>query len=204
MEKEAARALESHSQGDRGVSSNDSGPDALGILHHLPVAVIVAENRKITHCNDRALDMFRTTPERIIGASFAELYPAQKDFLNAAEHFAPLLSRHEHFNDDRIMRRMDGTHFWVTVRGYGFNEADPYQHAAWVFTDSVQAQAPHSRVTLTPRERDVAALLVDGQTSKEAAKTLGISPRTVDIHRCSLLKKYSVNSTAELIARLVK
>ncbi len=145
--------------------------------------------------------MFRTTPERIIGASFAVLYPEQKDFLNAAEHFGPLLSRHEHFNDDRIMRRMDGTHFWVSVRGYGFNEAEPYQHAAWVFTDPVQP--PQSKVTLTPREREVAALLVDGLTSKEAAKTLGISPRTVDIHRCSLLKKYSVNSTAELMVRLV-
>lgn len=183
------------------MSGDNSGPDALGILQHLPVAVIVAENRTITHCNDRALAMFRTTPERIIGASFAVLYPEQKDFLNAAEHFGPLLSRHEHFNDDRIMRRMDGTHFWVSVRGYGFNEAEPYQHAAWVFTDPVQP--PQSKVTLTPREREVAALLVDGLTSKEAAKTLGISPRTVDIHRCSLLKKYSVNSTAELMVRLV-
>lgn len=186
------------------MSSDDSGPDALRILHHLPVAVIVAENRKITHCNERALTMFRATPEHIIGASFALLYPERKDFLKAAEHFAPLLSRHEHFNDDRIMRRLDGSHFWVTVRGYGFNEANPYQHAAWVFTDPEQEQLPsHGKVTLTPREREVAALLVDGQTSKEAAKTLGISPRTVDIHRCSLLKKYAVNNTADLIARLV-
>ncbi|MCY1539067.1 Bacterial regulatory protein, luxR family [compost metagenome] len=49
----------------------------------------------------------------------------------------------------------------------------------------------------------MAALLVDGLTSKEAARNLGISPRTVDIHRASLLRKYAVNSTPELIRRIV-
>jgi DNA-binding CsgD family transcriptional regulator len=40
-------------------------------------------------------------------------------------------------------------------------------------------------------------------TSKEIGKELNISPRTVDIHRASLLRKYGVRGTPDLIARLL-
>jgi DNA-binding CsgD family transcriptional regulator len=175
------------------------------LLHHLPVAVIIARNRVILNCNALALTMFRTSEVHIIGASFAMLYPKQKDFETAAEHFGPLLSRKANFHDDRLMRRLDGTHFWVTVRGYSFTQSNPYELAAWVFTevDTPEYEGLKEKVSLTSRERDVAALLVDGLTSKEAAKSLGISPRTVDIHRASLLRKYAVKSTPELIRRIV-
>ncbi|MET3717357.1 LuxR C-terminal-related transcriptional regulator [Pseudomonas sp. PvP001] len=179
--------------------------DSEYLLHHLPVAVIIARHRVILNCNALALTLFRASDVQLVGASFAMLYPQQKDFETAAEHFAPLLSRHADFHDDRLMRRLDGTHFWVTVRGYGFNRSNPYELAAWVFTeaDSPGREGLRGKVSLTAREREVAALLVDGLTSKEAAKSLGISPRTVDIHRASLLRKYAVNSTPELIRQIV-
>jgi DNA-binding CsgD family transcriptional regulator len=56
---------------------------------------------------------------------------------------------------------------------------------------------------LTQRERDVAAQLVDGCTSRETGRKLTISPRTVDVHRAALLKKYGVKTTAELIRMLI-
>ena len=55
----------------------------------------------------------------------------------------------------------------------------------------------------TPRERDVAALLIDGLTGKEVARALDISPRTVDIYKTRLLRKYDVASTPELVQRLL-
>jgi DNA-binding CsgD family transcriptional regulator len=55
---------------------------------------------------------------------------------------------------------------------------------------------------LTGRERDIAALFVEGKTAKEAALLLRISPRTVDIYRSRLLRKYSVSSTYDLVRRL--
>jgi DNA-binding CsgD family transcriptional regulator len=42
---------------------------------------------------------------------------------------------------------------------------------------------------LTPKERVALAQIMRGASSKEAARTLGISPRTVDFHRANLLKK---------------
>ena len=42
---------------------------------------------------------------------------------------------------------------------------------------------------LSPRERDVLSGVVGGMTSKEIATGLGISPRTIDIHRSNLMRK---------------
>lgn len=175
------------------------------VLYHLPVAVIIARNRLVVSCNEQALKIFRASYDQLIGQSFSILYPEQKDFESAAQYFGPLLSKHAVFHDDRLMRRLDGSHFWVTVRGHGFHTDNPYELAVWVFTavDDISPLPVNRKVSLTAREREVAVLLVDGLSSKAAAKKLNISHRTVDIHRGSLLKKYSVNSTAELIQKIV-
>ena len=55
---------------------------------------------------------------------------------------------------------------------------------------------------LTPREHDVLQLIVEGHTNKSAAEALGISARTVELHRLRLQKKLGVRSSAELV-RLV-
>ena len=61
-----------------------------------------------------------------------------------------------------------------------------------------QARALYAR--LTERERQVAALVVSGHTSKNIAQILGISPRTADHHRTRILAKLEVESIVELAA----
>lgn len=51
---------------------------------------------------------------------------------------------------------------------------------------------------LSGREEEVLEFLVKGYTSKEIAKKLGISPKTVDVHRASVIRKMGVSSAAEL------
>lgn len=52
--------------------------------------------------------------------------------------------------------------------------------------------------SLTPRERDVLIEIARGRTNKEIAGSLGVSVRTVESHRESLLKKLGVRGTAGL------
>lgn len=52
---------------------------------------------------------------------------------------------------------------------------------------------------LTPRERDVLNGLVEGQSNKVIAYDLGISPRTVEIHRANLMSKLGVGSLSDAL-----
>jgi DNA-binding CsgD family transcriptional regulator len=181
-----------------------SSLDYEDLFRHLPVAVIVARERIMVDCNTRALELFRAERSDIVDQSFSKLYPQQKDFATTGRRLAPLIAKRAVFSDDRIMRRIDGSHFWVTVCGFGYNPKRPFELAIWTFADlSENAKQTDVASTLTERERDVAALLVHGLTSKEIGKELNISPRTVDIHRASLLRKYEVRATSDLIARLL-
>ena len=53
--------------------------------------------------------------------------------------------------------------------------------------------------TLTRREREVLHLVVEGQTSAESAARLGLSPRTVEMHRRNLVQKLGVSGQAALV-----
>jgi FixJ family two-component response regulator len=61
------------------------------------------------------------------------------------------------------------------------------------------AQAEEAVSTLSPREYDVLRLLVDGASNKEIARSLVISPRTVELHRSSMLKKLNAVSSADAV-----
>lgn len=53
-------------------------------------------------------------------------------------------------------------------------------------------------IHFSPREKDVLPLLLRGHTSKEIARALSVSPRTVDIYRSAILAKMRVRKTAQL------
>jgi two-component system, LuxR family, response regulator FixJ len=52
---------------------------------------------------------------------------------------------------------------------------------------------------LTPRERDVVDLIVAGRSNKVAAYELGISHRTIELHRARIMDKMKIRSIAELV-----
>jgi DNA-binding CsgD family transcriptional regulator len=56
---------------------------------------------------------------------------------------------------------------------------------------------------LTPRERVALAQIVRGASSKEAARVLGISPRTVEFHRANVMRKLGARNTADLVRRVL-
>ena len=54
---------------------------------------------------------------------------------------------------------------------------------------------------LSEREREVLSLVIKGQTAKQIARALGLSPRTVETHRANLSAKLETDSLAQLIRR---
>jgi DNA-binding NarL/FixJ family response regulator len=57
---------------------------------------------------------------------------------------------------------------------------------------------------LSPRQREVLQLLVEGYTMKEIARMLKITPRTVAFHKYSMMEQLGLRSSAELIRYAVK
>ena len=56
---------------------------------------------------------------------------------------------------------------------------------------------------LTPRERQVLDLISNGQSNKQAGRELGISPRTIEVHRARVMEKLGARNTAELLRILL-
>lgn len=56
---------------------------------------------------------------------------------------------------------------------------------------------------LSARELEVLKALLKGHTSKEIARVLNISPKTVDVHRANVLRKMEVGGTAELLRLMI-
>ena len=73
------------------------------------------------------------------------------------------------------------------------------QHEQALTTQQQQASYQQLLGQLSAREREVAALIIQGETSKQIAHILSLSPRTVEAHRANIFAKLDVSSLALLI-----
>ena len=166
-----------------------------------PIALCVTRQRIIAACNCAFLELFGYDEHELTGHSIAMLYPTMQEFVRIGERGYPHMERGGRYQDERLMQRKDGSMLWCSVSGRTSDTASPTSEAVWVFEP-----LNHSNVStkgLSPREREVVAYLAQGLSSKQIARFLALSPRTVEMHRTRLLKKLGVGSTAQLLALLV-
>ncbi len=166
-----------------------------------PVGLVLSRNRSIVDCNQQLCDMFGAARDVLIGQSFQVLYPSADEYERLGARMGPILNAKGHYADDRLMKRASGEVFWCHVTGRALNREAPHESGIWSFED-LSSRRP-VKAELTAREREVAARLLDGMTSKEIGKSLGISHRTVEIYRARLMRKYKASTTADLVHRLM-
>ena len=65
-------------------------------------------------------------------------------------------------------------------------------------SSGLAAQFP-GRELLTPREYQVLELIANGASNKEAGRSLGISPRTIEVHRARIMEKLGAKNTVDLV-----
>ncbi|MBF6632038.1 MAG: PAS and helix-turn-helix domain-containing protein [Comamonas sp.] len=166
-----------------------------------PVGLVISRNRFIVDCNQRVCEMFAISHELLVGQSFQVLYPSADEYERQGARMAPILNAKGSYSDNRIMKRATGETFWCHVSGRALDRINPHAEGIWSFED-LSEQRP-VKACLTGREREVAAKLLEGLTSKEIGRTLGISHRTVEIYRARLMRKYDACTTADLVHKLV-
>jgi PAS domain S-box-containing protein len=166
-----------------------------------PVGLVLSRNRTMVDCNRHVCEMFGASREVLMGQSFQVLYPSADEYERLGARMAPILNAKGHYADNRVMKRANGELFWCHVSGRALNRDEPHASGIWSFED-LSSQRP-VRAELTGREREVAARLLEGLTSKEIGRTLAISHRTVEIYRARLMRKYNASTAADLVHKLL-
>lgn len=175
--------------------------DYESIFQHAPIGMCISQHRVIHACNDALTSMFGYAADALTGLSFSALYPTYAEFERTGARIVPIMNAKGHYSDERIMKRADGQLFWCHVSGRALVANDPHAAGIWTF-DDLSEKRPVT-AALTPREREIAAMLVDGKTSKLIARQIGLSPRTVEMHRAKLMRKFTATTTSELVNRLL-
>jgi PAS domain S-box-containing protein len=178
-----------------------AGFDYRTAFEFAPIGLVLSRHRLMIDCNRAALAMFRAEREQLIGQSFRVLYPTQGEYERTGERIIASLDTEGRYADERVMRRVDGELFWCHVWGHALDAADPHAAGIWSFEDLSSRRS--LKLEFTAREREIAALLIEGLTSKLVGKRLGISPRTVDVYRARLMRKVGASTTAELVHKLL-
>ena len=105
---------------------------------------------------------------------------------------------------EAVQSQMTGTSFAAAWdAGEALTHQQAIEEARRMLTDA-QASGDASPVGLTPREREVLALIVDGQSNPQIADALFISRRTVQIHVSNILSKLGVGSRTEAASQAVR
>ena len=170
-----------------------------------PVGLVLSRNRTIVDCNQHLCEMFGASRTQLVGQSFQILYPSADEYERIGVRLLPIMNATGVYSDNRIMKRVDGRlkgeTFWCHVTGRALNRSAPHEAGIWTFED-LSASRPVT-AELTAREREVAAHLMRGLTSKEIGRALGISHRTVEIYRARLMRKFKASTTADLVQKLM-
>jgi PAS domain S-box-containing protein len=181
----------------------DTGPDYRTAFEQAPIGLVISRDRQMVACNQHLVAMFgAASATHLVGRSFELLYPTHDEFERTGARIAASLDHSGYYADERIMKRLSGELFWCHVSGRALDPQRPHAAGIWSFED-LSARRKVGTM-LTPREREIAALLIDGHTSKRIGQKLGISPRTVDVYRARLMRKYEARTTPDLVHRLLE
>ncbi|MGE4278468.1 MAG: LuxR C-terminal-related transcriptional regulator [Magnetospirillum sp.] len=166
-----------------------------------PIGIMVLSDRRILRVNTEIELLFGWTRSELEGQSIRVLYPSSFDYEKTGSRWYRWLESRPRYEDERFMQCKSGEIIWTRARGRTLTPTNPFHLMVWTF-EHLKDRAP-SDSTLTPKEREVARHIVNGHTSKETALSMGISPRTVEVHRSAIMRKLGVHNAAELVTRMI-
>ena len=87
-------------------------------FEYAPVGLAVTRERIITRCNREFCEMFGYNISELRGQLLSILYPSNKEFLDIGRLGRAGMMESGRYQDERIMKRADGTLFWCRARGH--------------------------------------------------------------------------------------
>ena len=165
-----------------------------------PLALLVMSNRRILTCNRAVEPIFGWIREELTGQSIRLLYPSAFDYEATGTRWLRWLESRPRYQDERFMQAKSGEVFWARATGMTLTPETPFELMVWTFEKLAEGSPT---AALTPREREIAGHIANGRTCKEIGRLLGISHRTVEVHRAAIMRKLEASNTAELISKII-
>ncbi len=194
----------------------DSDPDGgirllCSVLDQLPCSAFLVEvpQREIAWCNAGTEKVFGYAPSDLVGTASEKLHVDTKHHKHFGAWSEPVLERGETFVGRYWMKHRDGSIFpsehvvtpVATLDGLRLVVSLVY------CMDTAKEATPLERRQLarklSARENEVLDFVLQGLSSKQIARELGLSHRTVETHRSNILHKLEFETFRELLAEIV-
>lgn len=122
--------------------------------------------------------------------------------------FVPVIMISGHADVTQAVRAMRGGALTVLEKPVRAQELIDAIHEAFNGRAGCTARCETSMIEahrgrLTARQRDVFDLLIHGLQTKEVARELRLSPRTVEVHRANILERLAVSSFSQLLRQIL-
>ena len=166
-----------------------------------PAAQIITHDRRILRCNKSFASLFGYGVAELENELILKLYPTSADYHQIGDRCLKALQASISCEDERFMQHRNGQIFWARARGVTLTPDQPFSLMIWSF-DRIRHNETKT-TELTRREQEISGFIVNGLTCKETALALGISHRTVEVHRARVMKKLGAKNTAELVSKIV-
>ena len=165
-----------------------------------PIGLVLSEGRVIRACNEAFATLVGYSKNSLVGQSFRMFYGSDAEFEAIRDIGLAALQTSGTYSDERLVLHKDGHTVWSRFRARSLTPDDP--RARLVLSYAAISERS-DLVQLTPRERQVLGFMGQGMTSKEIAKTLELSPRTIEDIRARMIKRHGVKRASELVARMM-
>jgi two-component system, NarL family, response regulator NreC len=173
-----------------------SADDALGLMRQTPVDVLVVPIRMRWANVSRLMEHVRANHQQTKVLMIGQADPAAMADARRVG-VSGVVSANEMLDDlTRALSSLaEGTDYWPQLSAPVGQFAEvgmmPFMHH--------QSLKQSLHETLSAREREVLLMIGAGKSSKEIARILGLSIRTIDVHRANLKRKLGMRTTSEML-----
>lgn len=168
------------------------------IIDASPDAVITIDNAGLL-CgwSAQAERLFGWSPEEIVGRSFGDMLLAPRSRGAWERALSRAASSHRL---EIVCVRREGREIPVEFQPARLDAGTPGSITIFARPARGRRAESASQINkLTPRQRDVLQLIAEGHSTRESAKRLGVSVKTIEAHRAQLMQRLNIRSVAGLV-----
>jgi diguanylate cyclase (GGDEF)-like protein/PAS domain S-box-containing protein len=118
------------------------------ILDNVMFGVMTVRERQVVSANRHCEELFGYTDGAMVGASTGQLYLSAEEYEAIGRHYYPLLAQGGKVQEERQMRRRDGSLVWCLVNGRALDPQRPNEGSIWVFADITERKLADEKLRL--------------------------------------------------------